>query len=168
MKKFITALFIFISVSGYSIDEKQVNEWKRTTWRLNILLKSEKVRGGAVQFAIIESDPREAFKKDYKKLKDRSIEEKRYDADTELSLAFVAWDIQFRGVNGDEVYLLLKGDMNGFSSNKPDKRYYLVTKAALVNEKPCVWFIPLKVKTGNEQDVTLSDSNVIYLQDLVK
>ncbi len=168
MKKIIASMILLLAVSAYPVDENQIREWERTTWRLNINLTSENVQGGAVQFAITEKDPRDSFRKDYKKLKDRSIQEKRYDADSEFSLKLVAWDVQFREINGDEVYLLVKGDVNGFSSNKPDMKYYLVTKATVIKGRPAVWFIPVKAKTGKEKSIVLNDSNVIYLDNLLK
>jgi len=168
MKKFIAVIMLFFAVSAYSVDENQIREWEKTTWRLSINLKSRKVHGGAVQFAIMEKDPRDSFIKDYKKLKDRAVQEKRYDVESEFSIKLVAWDVQFREINGDEVYLLVKGDMNGFSSNKPDGQYYLVTKATLIKDKPAVWFIPVKVETGKENKIFLEDSNVTYLEELLK
>ena len=168
MKKLLTAIILFVSIHGYALDEKQIREWEKTTWRLSIGLKSEKAYGGAVQFAIMDKDPREAFKKDYTRIKDLSIKEKRYDQDSELSIKLVAWDIQFREMPGDEVYLLVKSDMNGFSSNKPDGQYYFVTKTTLIKDTPSVWFIPVKVMTGREMKILLDDSNVISLDDLVK
>jgi len=168
MKKFIAVIMLFFAVSAYPLDENQIREWESTTWRLSIDLKSKKVHGGAVQFAIMEKDPRDAFKKDYKRIKDLSVKQKRYDADSELSIKLVAWDVQFREINGDEVYLLIKGDVNGFSSNKPDGQYYLVTKATLIKDKPAVWFIPVKVETGKEKKILLEDSNVIYLEEILK
>lgn len=168
MKKFIAVIMLFFAVSAYSVDENQIREWEKTTWRLSINLKSRKVHGGAVQFAIMEKDPRDSFIKDYKKLKDRAVQEKRYDVESEFSIKLVAWDVQFREINGDEVYLLVKGDMNGFSSNKPDGQYYLVTKATLIKDKPAVWLIPVKVETGKENKIVLEDSNVTYLEELLK
>jgi hypothetical protein len=112
MKKIITSMILFLAVSAYSADENQLREWERTTWRLNINLTSENLQGGAVQFSITEKDPRDSFRKDYKKLKDRAMLEKRYDDESEFSIKLVAWDVQFRGINGDEVYLLVKGDVN--------------------------------------------------------
>jgi len=168
MNKFITVIMLFFAISAYSLDEQQIREWESTTWRLSIDLKSKNVHGGAVQFAIIEKDPRVSFRKDYEKLKDRSIAEKRYDAESEFSIKLVAWDVQFREINGDEVYLLVKGDMSGFSSNKPDGQYYLVTKATIIKDKPAVWFIPVKAKTGEEKKIVLEDSNILYLDDLLK
>ena len=132
MKKILASVIILFTISAYSLDENQIREWEKTTWRLSINLKSRKVHGGAVQFAIMEKDPRDSFIKDYKKLKDRAVQEKRYDVESEFSIKLVAWDVQFREINGDEVYLLVKGDMNGFSSNKPDGQYYLVTKTTLI------------------------------------
>lgn len=168
MKKILASVIILFTISAYSLDENQIREWEKTTWRLSINLKSRKVHGGAVQFAIMEKDPRDSFIKDYKKLKDRAVQEKRYDVESEFSIKLVAWDVQFREINGDEVYLLVKGDMNGFSSNKPDGQYYLVTKATLIKDKPAVWFIPVKVETGKENKIFLEDSNVTYLEELLK
>jgi len=168
MKKILASVIILFTISAYSLDENQIREWEKTTWRLSINLKSRKVHGGAVQFAIMEKDPRDSFIKDYKKLKDRAVQEKRYDVESEFSIKLVAWDVQFREINGDEVYLLVKGDMNGFSSNKPDGQYYLVTKATLIKDKPAVWFIPVKVETGKENKILLEDSNVTYLEELLK
>ena len=168
MKKILASVIILFTISAYSLDENQIREWEKTTWRLSINLKSRKVHGGAVQFAIMEKDPRDSFIKDYKKLKDRAVQEKRYDVESEFSIKLVAWDVQFREINGDEVYLLVKGDMNGFSSNKPEGQYYLVTKATLIKDKPAVWFIPVKVETGKENKIFLEDSNVTYLEELLK
>jgi len=168
MKKILASVIILFTISAYSLDENQIREWEKTTWRLSINLKSRKVHGGAVQFAIMEKDPRDSFIKDYKKLKDRAVQEKRYDVESEFSIKLVAWDVQFREINGDEVYLLVKGDMNGFSSNKPDGQYYLVTKATLIKDKPAVWFIPVKVETGKENKILLEDSDVTYLEELLK
>ena len=168
MKKILASVIILFTISAYSLDENQIREWEKTTWRLSINLKSRKVHGGAVQFAIMEKDPRDSFIKDYKKLKDRAVQEKRYDVESEFSIKLVAWDVQFREINGDEVYLLVKGDMNGFSSNKPEGQYYLVTKATLIKDKPAVWFIPVKVETGKENKILLEDSNVTYLEELLK
>lgn len=168
MKKILVSVIILFTVSAYSLDENQIREWESTTWRLSINLKSRKVHGGAVQFAIMEKDPRDSFRKDYKKLKERAVAEKRYDAESEFSIKLVAWDVQFRDINGDEVYLLVKGDMNGFSSNKPDGQYYLVTKATVIKDKPAVWFIPVKAKTGEERKIDLEDGNILYLDDLMK
>jgi hypothetical protein len=58
--------------------------------------------------------------------------------------------------------------MNGFSSNKPDGQYYLVTKATVIKDKPAVWFIPVKAKTGEERKIDLEDGNILYLDDLLK
>ncbi len=165
MKRFAFILiFQLVSVSGYSMDKIIIEEWKRTTWRLNIILNNKNVHGGAVQFAIMDHDPRNAFKKDYEKLKEKSIKEKRYDPDAELSLISVSWDIQFRTVKGDEVYLLLNKDTCGFSSNALEQDYFLVTKTIIVNGCPAVWVIPFKAKYGTEQNITLEHRNIILLK----
>ena len=168
MKKFLTVLAIFVSVSAYSQSEEMIREWKKTTWRLNIILTSESVHGGAMQFAIMENDPRDSFKKDYAKLKENSIREKRYNAEAEFSILSVAWDVQFRNVRGDDVNILYKNEMCGFSSNNPVKKYYLVTRTSVVKDKPAVWIIPFEAKIGSEQDITLGDGNFIFLNTIAE
>ncbi len=168
MNKLLMVLMILMPVSLYAVSEEMLSEWKRTTWRLNILLSSQSVHGGVVQFAIIENDPRDSFKQDYAKLKARAIKEKRYDEDSEFSILSVAWDIQFRNVKGDEVNLLYKNELCGFSSNNPVKKYYLVTRTSIVKDKPAVWIIPLETEIGLEQDITLDDGNFIYLYKIAE
>lgn len=159
---------LLLSVSVYSQSEEMLREWKETTWRLNIMLKSQIVHGGAVQFAVKENDPRESFKKDYEKLKEKMHKDSRYSPESETAILSVAWDKQFGDVKGDEIYILFKNDMCGFSSNTESRKLYLVTKTAFVNEKPAVWVIPVDVKIGAEQDITLDDSNVVYLDKIAE
>ena len=166
MKKLLIVLFIFASISGYTASEEQMKEWKATTWRLNIMLKTDSVHGGAVQFTIMDHDPRDSFSKEYIKIKEKSQKEKRYSPDIENVLLSVAWDRQFADVKGDDLFLLFKNETNGFSSNTPGKLYYLVTKTCTMNENAAAWVMPLRTRTGFEQDITLDDSNVIFLNKI--
>lgn len=170
MKKAFITLFILISAATWPQTEDMIRQWKETTWRLNILLKGT-LHGGAVQFAIMDHDPVNGFREDCRRLREKSGDVGEQVSEGELSIndisiLSVAWDKQFMEIKGDEVYLLIKNEMCGFSSNTGGKRYYLVTKTAVIGERPAAWVIPFDAVTGSEQDITLDDSSALDLDKI--
>lgn len=169
MKKTLIAVIMFAAtISCYSMDERMIREWKASTWRLNILLKSDTVHGCAVQFAIIESEPRAIFNRNYSMFIEKMKKRKNHgNTDSAVNL-MIAWDTVFRNVKGDEVYLLLKNEKSGFSSNGPEKEYYLVTRTSMIKDQPAAWVIRLHAKKGTEQNIILDDGNAVFLKDIVE
>lgn len=169
MKKTLIAVILLIStISCYSMDERMIREWQASTWRLNILLKSDTVHGCAVQFAIIESEPRAIFNRNYSMFLEKMKKYKNSgNTDSAVNLV-IAWDAVFRDVKGDEVYLLLKNEKSGYSSNGPEKEYYLVTRTSMIKDQPAAWVIRLHAKKGSEQNIVLDDRNAVFLKDLVE
>lgn len=167
MREKFFILLLLVSVPVFSFDEKATDEWKTARWQLNVLLKSESVYGGAVQFALLDYDPGDDFRKQYFRIMVMIIQkEKDYDIDRDNVNLTVSWDIEFRNVKGHELYILFRNDLIVLSSSMPEKKYYVVTKTAMINDRPCVWIIPVTGKTGTEQDVILDDSNAVYLDVL--
>jgi hypothetical protein len=169
MKKTLIAVILFAAtISCYSMDERMIREWEASTWRLNILLKSDTVHGCAVQFAIIESEPRHIFNRNYSMFLEKMKKHKTHgNTDSAVNL-MIAWDTLFRNVKGDEVYLLLKNEQSGFSSNGPEKEYYLVTRASMIMDQPAAWIIRFHAKKGTRQDIILDDRNAVFLKDVVE
>jgi len=50
------------------------------------------------------------------------------------------------------------------SSNAPDGKKWIVTKAVDIKGKPVCWCIPVEVKTGKQIEVTLNESNIFDLR----
>src|SRR5208337_5268076 len=75
----------------------------------------------------------------------------------------VTWDLGFRKVTGDGLYLLTKLPGNfsatGLSSNGPGGKKWIVTKTVDIKGKPACWCIPIEVKTGKSINITFSKSN---------
>jgi hypothetical protein len=79
----------------------------------------------------------------------------------------VGWDLGFKKVTGDDLYLLVKGpgySRTGMSSNAPGGKKWIVTKTVQIEGKPVCWCIPVEVKTGKSIDVTFDKSNTFDLR----
>jgi hypothetical protein len=77
----------------------------------------------------------------------------------------VSWDLGFKDVTGDQVYLLTSapGVSHSLSSNSPDGKIWIVTKIVRIKKKPVCWCIPVEVRTGKEAHVTLNEENTFDL-----
>jgi len=167
MKQIMALVLIFFYAAAWTQSDEMINQWKASTWRLNIRLNTSP-HGGAVQFAVMDHNPLKGFRDDCRRLRELSAERnKGCSAEelsiNELSILTVSWDKQFMDVKGDDVYLLFRDEQCGFSSNTGNGKYYLVTKATMIDDKPAAWVIPFDAVIGSEQDITLDDSNVIIL-----
>ena len=83
----------------------------------------------------------------------------------------VWWDIGFKNVTGDRLYLLVKRPEQNFSnhmvsSNSPGGKKWIVTKTVNVDGKPVCWCIPVEVKTGEKIDVTFNEKNTFDLKNV--
>ena len=77
----------------------------------------------------------------------------------------VAWDLGFRDVTGDKLYLLISAPfaVQTMSSNGPDGKKWIVTKTVRVKGKPVCWCLPVEVKRGESVHVTLTEENAFDL-----
>ena len=77
----------------------------------------------------------------------------------------VTWDLGFRQVTGDKVYLLTSapGITHVVSSNGPAGKKWIVSKIVYLKGAPACWCIPVVVETGKEVHVTLDEKNMFDL-----
>jgi RNA polymerase sigma factor (sigma-70 family) len=144
-----------------SPEEQRMEEWARKTWRIRLSLR---VRGRApseVSYAFFDEDAVRAFKAAVKKWQSKngsvSGEERR-------AVMAAAWDGVFKKVPGNHLYQLRSGGTQTVASNAPDGKKWIVTKAVQIKGKPVCWSFPVKVKTGEEIAVTLTEDKAVDLE----
>jgi hypothetical protein len=75
-----------------------------------------------------------------------------------------AWDGVFKKVPGNHLYQLRSRATQTVASDAPDGKKWIVTKAVQVKGKPVCWSFPVKVKTGEEIAVTLTEDKAVDLE----
>ncbi len=158
-------LLTFIALRSELIAQDSTIE----TWRLAISIDdSQRVRS-AVQYGIFDTDPVPGFKARFKSVV-RYLQGQDTPANTiekrASSLASACWDLSFKEVTGDRVYLVVRSPnatdvLHG--SNSSDGKKWLVTKITEVNGKPVCWCVPIEVQTGRQIEVVLSENNMFDL-----
>ena len=175
MKKVIV-LFVFI-LAGISwgctstIQEEDLEHWKRSSWQMTMNLETRNLKPPAVQWTVFDKDPVPGFHARLEKMKGYNIERlegAEDDADKELmrsSTMRVHWNQGFEEVTGDKVYLLIRAPRSSqsFSSNAPDGKKWIVTKTVQIKGKPVCWCIPVTVETGKEIHITFTNDNMFDL-----
>ena len=82
------------------------------------------------------------------------------------------WDMAFKKVTGDKVYLLTGPSglgermIHGYGSNGPAGTKWIVTKATRSGEDLLCWCIPVEVAPGPPVVVKLSEENLFDLEEL--
>jgi beta-lactamase regulating signal transducer with metallopeptidase domain len=144
-----------------SPEEQRMEEWSRKTWRIQLSLR---VRGSApleVSYAMFDEDPVPAFKASVKKWQSKngsvSGEERR-------AVRAAAWDGVFKRVPGNRLYQLQSRGVQALASNAPDGKKWIVTKVVQIKGKAFCWSVPVKVKTGNDITVTLTEDKAFDLE----
>jgi len=158
--------------SSVSAQDKDIENWKRSTWQITMKLDTPNLVPPAVQFTVLDKDPVPGFGARVKGLQGyykKQLERVEDQAKRELirsSQMEVGWDKGFKDVTGDEVHLLISapGVFEGLSSNNPDGKKWLATKIVHIKGKPVCWCIPVTVKTGKETQVTLTENNMLDLE----
>lgn len=159
--------------------DDQIRRWKDSTWQISPALNARELDPAAVQFAVLESDPIE----DYRKLLIKSgvqfrkeIEEERDVSKRELHKRVqmsVTWDGLFRAARGDQVYLLAPSKSKAnesrvrktiVSSSSPQGRRWLTTKVTNLGDRPVCWCIPVDATIGKSIEVELRKENLFDLQ----
>lgn len=152
-------------------DEKQIEQWKRSTWRMGIALHAPHLVPPAVQWAVMDHDPLPGFAARVKQVKSQAMDQIDKAGDEEeketarTASMTVSWDLGFKDVKGDNLYLLTSAPIQAtvISSNGPDGKKWIVTKTVRIKGKPACWCLPVEVKTGREVHVTLSEDNLFDL-----
>jgi TolB protein len=158
-------------------DEQKVEQWRQSTWQLSVQLDAPALVPPAVQFAVFDKDPLPGFAAKTKRMQSyrRSQQGQAEDEDEKQiqrnSAMTVHWDLGFKEVSGDQLYLLTarrgkRGSSQSghiISSNGPDGKKWVVTKVVQMKGKPVCWYLPVEVKTGAEIKVTLSEDNLFDL-----
>jgi len=127
-----------------------------------------------VQFAILAEDPVPAFAVQVERMRehDREQQKKATGEARREQLRAVAmevyWDLGFKKVTGDGLYLLTKNPgrfTSGtvMSSNGPGGKKWIVTKTVRVDGKPVCWCVPVEVARGKSIDLTFDKSNTFDL-----
>jgi hypothetical protein len=167
-EEFLAALGV-PGMSGRAAAAKERERWLRTTWRMNIGLDAPGLRHEAVQWAIFDEDPVPDFQARVERMQSyyRKRIEEAADADAkemQRSVGMsVSWDLGFKKITGDQLYLLTAGGPHGISSNGPDGKKWIVTKTVRIDGKAACWCIPVEVKTGQSIDVWLEEDNLFDL-----
>ncbi len=79
----------------------------------------------------------------------------------------VGWNLGFKKVTGDKLYLLAKGPRSSkttLSSNSPGGKKWFVTKTVRIDGKPVCWCIPVELAKGKRIEVTFEKSNTFDIQ----
>jgi len=151
--------------------------WKDSTWQIHPRLNMPESNFNAVQFAVLDSDPVEQFKK--KLLHNRERFRKEIDAEREPSSREMikraqmtaTWDGLFRAVHGDQVYLLtpakskeLMAKATLVSSNSPAGRKWFTTKVEYRENSLKCWCIPTDLTVGKSAEIELAKDNMFNIQ----
>lgn len=145
---------------------------QRSSWRIDLQLDAPSLNPAAVQWAIFEADPAIGFQ--HRVAKQRSFTQGRIaDAQSQAEKATqrraaiqVAWNLGFRQVTGDKVYLLTSapGAAHSLSSNGKAGKKWLVTKIKRIDGKPVCWRLPVETNAGETVQVTLTEQNLFDLE----
>ncbi len=149
------------------------------TWRIVMDLNMPSLEPQSVQYAILDKDPVPAFMARVERMRTftgQQLERAGNEARKEQLHAIqmqVSWDLGFREVTGDRLYLLAKRPDRRFSrhsnqSNAPAGKKWIVTKTVAIEGKPVCWCIPVDVQTGKSTNVTLENNNRFDLQTAYK
>jgi len=154
-------------------EEQDAKQWKAQNWFVDIKLNAPNLAPPAVQWAIVEHDPVPEFKGRLTKMRDFNRKQLNEAADpnreafVRASQMSVHWDLGFRTVTGDELYLLVSapGHSQALSSDKAAGKKWLFTKVVLIGGTPVCWCIPIHVELGKVSRVVLTETNTFDLEN---
>jgi len=147
-------------------------EHRQSNWRIAVRLDTPNLSPAAVQWSLFEENPvpgyvdrlgkSEPIHRQQLERANSQIEKQAVN----VAQMTVGWNLGFRKVTGDKVYLLTSGQnvQHSLSSNSSDGKKWLVSKVRQLDGKPVCWCLPIKVKSGKEIQVTLSEDNVFDLE----
>ncbi|WP_146395932.1 hypothetical protein [Pseudobythopirellula maris] len=151
--------------------QDDVDRWRQSTWQIALDLNTPNLVPAAVQWTVLDNDPLADFS-DSVRTSQSNYHSRLSGASDDtreklirLSEMTVNWDLGFRQVTGDKVYLLTSapGVAHTFSSNSPAGKKWIVSKIVRLKGAPVCWCIPVAVETGKEVRVTLDEKNIFDL-----
>ena len=107
-------------------------------WQLTLSLDAPNLEPPVVQWAVLDKDPVSGFRERIKRMEGfyqtrlgQAKDETQKEMEHSVQMT-VGWDTGFRDVTGDQLYLLsgAPGSCNGFTSNRPAGKKWIVTKIA--------------------------------------
>ena len=161
--------------------DARIQEWKETTWQIRPSLNAPDLDPEAVQFAVLEFDPVDAFRKSLAEDVDKFRNELEEEPDAtrralqRKSHMTLTWDRLFNAVTGDQVHLLVPGTSKRYesivrsfvvSSNSSPGRKWVVTKVVYREDEPLCWCIPVETAIGKSVDVELRRDNAFDFKKL--
>jgi len=152
---------------------KLVNHNGEVLWTLELSLEMPELAPPALQWAVFDEDPLALFGE---RVGRRSAiyaatVNAAPDARKELvrqAQISVAWDVAFRKITADELYLLAPAPRGTYSyaTNSPAGKKWIVTKTVTIDKKPCCWCVP--VESGGEEEISIvfDKTNIIDLTQI--
>jgi hypothetical protein len=172
MKKLLVVIALLLT-AGFVFGQQpqKGNNIDPQIWQMSINLEAPILKPPAVQWTVLDKDPVPDFRARVKNMKARYSEQlERAEDDDEREIArsammTVSWDLGFKEVTGDQVYLLTKarGVSHSLASNDPDGKKWIVTKIVQIKGKPVCWCIPVTVQTGERFRIVLTKDNMFDL-----
>lgn len=159
----------------------RIKNWKDITWQIRPTINMPQLDPEAVQFAVLDSDPIEDYRKSLMRNGDGFRKEVGDEKDSKRreqlkrTQMTTTWDLLFKATTGDLVYLLVpsRSKRNDslaraflISSNDQPGRKWLTTKIAYRDGSPICWSIPVDTIIGKSVDVELKTDNLLDLQKL--
>lgn len=149
-------------------------------WRLKLRLDDTNLPQPAIQYILVEEDPRPGFREVLKRLgrlvrvqldEAESVEEKRDVRNGQLAYA---WEhAPFGEVPGTHVRLLHSADFGGVHHGVPKgfqgdtDRRWIVSKVVLTDDGNIAWALPVELPLGRVTEITLSRANALDLESVL-
>ncbi len=158
-----------------------IENWRSLTWHIRPALNMPDLDPDAVQFAVLDSDPIQSFRKSL--VQNRETFRKTLEAEPDpnrrnllkTSQVTTTWDQLFKATTGDQIYLLTPSQSKRnqslartllISSNAPAGRKWVTTKVAYRDQQPICWCIEVDTAIGREIQVELRSENSVHLKQL--
>ncbi len=163
--------------------DAKIQHLKDSTWQIRPSLNMPDLDPEAVQFAVLDFDPIDAYRKaltlDAEKIqKDIGEEKNTLQRGLRIRVHMTgAWDRLFNAVAGDQVHLLVPSTSKKYesivrsfvvSSNSSPGRKWVATKVVYKEDEPLCWCIPVEAVIGTSVDVELQVGNLLDIKSLFK
>ncbi|MBP7053790.1 MAG: hypothetical protein KBE65_22490 [Phycisphaerae bacterium] len=143
---------------------------EEATWTLEQSLDMPELDPPAVQWAIVDENPLSDFiqrlEKNRRGLATRvNVATDRQRDAVRYAQISVNWDIGFRKITADNLYLLTPAPRGTFSlrANTPAGTKWVVTKVVTIDKKPFCWCVPIEAKGGRSIPVVLNKESILDL-----
>lgn len=170
MKKYII-LFCFIAFA--SIGKSQDNQANsKFNWSVNLTFGLPDLNPEAIQWAVVDFDPIEKFINDFNhKYLEKVLENAKSENERNQQILVsieVGWNFLFRGVEGNNVFLLtnIGSKFSQVSDTKLATKKWLIAKTFIIDGNPYCFAVPLNAENGANLQCKLDKSNKISLLDI--